>query len=67
MKSLKFVCLLSFILLASNIATAATLKGGTCRGISTANGYKYVGTYCEDYACTVTSTYMFDSWCPYQV
>lgn len=67
MKSLKLVCLLSFFLLASNIAIAATLKSGTCRGISTEKGYKYVGTYCEDFACTVTTTYMFDSWCPYSV
>lgn len=46
---------------------AATLMAGSCRGISTSSGFKYVGTYCEDFQCTVTSTYIFDSWCPYQI
>lgn len=46
-------------------AQAATLKQGTCRGISTPQGYKYVGIYCVDFACTTTTTLMFDSWCPY--
>jgi len=67
MKSIKLVLFVSFFCLASGIANAATLKAGTCRGISTANGFKYVGTYCEDYACTVTSTHIFDSWCPYSI
>lgn len=47
------------------LAMAATLK--TCEGISTDRGYKYVGVYCVDFACTVTTTRMFDSWCPYQI
>jgi len=48
-------------------ATAATLKAGSCRGVSTPQGYKYIGTYCVDFRCTVTTTLMFDSWCPYSV
>jgi hypothetical protein len=48
-------------------ANAATLKAGTCRGVSTNSGYKYVGTYCVDFSCSVTTTLMFDSWCPYSV
>ena len=46
---------------------AATLKVGSCRAISTTNGLQYVGTYCEDFSCTVTSTYIFKTWCPYQI
>ena len=60
---LSLALLLSF----SGAAQAATLKAGTCRGVSTPNGYKYVGTYCVDYQCTVTTTLIFDSWCPYSV
>lgn len=67
MKPIKFVFMIAFIFLTANSVSAATLKAGSCRGVSTANGYKYVGTYCEDFACTVTSTYMFDTYCPYQV
>ena len=46
---------------------ADTLKAGSCRGISTSNGYKYVGTYCVDFSCSVERTVMFDSWCPYNI
>lgn len=48
-------------------AEGATLKSGTCRGVFTPQGYKYVGTYCVDYQCSVTTTLMFDSYCPYSV
>jgi hypothetical protein len=47
------------------IASAGALK--KCEGISTQNGYKYVGTYCVDYACTYVTTKMFDSYCPYML
>jgi Co/Zn/Cd efflux system component len=66
-KTFKTLLLIAVFGLASNLANAATLKSGSCRGVSTPNGFKYVGTYCEDYACSVISTYMFDSWCPYSV
>ena len=56
------ICIASF-----TTANAATLKPGTCRGISTQNGFKYVGDYCEDFQCTVVSRYIFDSWCPYTI
>ena len=59
--------LLSLLLALPGGAQAATLKAGTCRGVSTQQGYKYVGTYCVDFKCTVTTTLIFDSWCPYTV
>lgn len=65
MKSFLIFILASLAL--SGVAEAATLKSGSCRGINTQQGYKYVGTYCIDYQCTVTTTLMFDSWCPYNV
>lgn len=55
------------LVLAASFSQAATLKAGTCRGVSTPNGYKYVGTYCVDFQCTVVQTLMFDSFCPYSV
>jgi hypothetical protein len=60
-------CLLVAALIFSTSAGAATLKSGTCHGISTPQGYKYVGTYCVDFQCSVTTTLMFDSWCPYSI
>lgn len=65
MKTLKITLLVSALALISSLANAATLKSGSCRGVSTSNGFKYVGTYCEDYACTVTSVRMFNSFCPF--
>ncbi len=65
MKKLLTVLFAASVLAAPILATAATLK--TCEGISTDRGYKYVGVYCVDFACTVTTTRMFDSWCPYQI
>jgi|GEM_PF-5527918 len=59
--------LLVAALVFSNIAEAATLKAGTCHGISTPQGYKYIGTYCVDFQCSVTTTLIFDSYCPYSV
>jgi hypothetical protein len=46
---------------------AATLKAGTCKGISTSNGYEYVGTYCVDYSCSETVRLKFSSYCPFSV
>lgn len=46
-------------------ASAANLK--SCDGVSTAQGYKYIGTYCVDFACTYVFTRMFNSYCPYSV
>lgn len=60
------IAVAGFFIVASSVQ-AATLKSGTCKGISTPNGYKYVGTYCVDYQCSVVQTLMFDSWCPYTV
>ena len=61
------ICMLAVLAAFSSVADAATLKSGTCRGVNTPNGYKYVGTYCIDYGCTVVQTYMFDSYCPYSI
>lgn len=55
------------LLISASSAQAATLKSGTCRGISTSTGYKYVGTYCVDFQCTTTVRLIFDSYCPYEV
>ena len=46
-------------------AVAATLQ--KCEGVSTPNGFKYVGTYCMDYDCKYVERYVFDSWCPYNI
>lgn len=44
-------------------ARAGTLL--KCEGISTQQGYKFIGTYCVDYQCKYTTTRIFDSYCPY--
>jgi hypothetical protein len=52
------------------ISSAALARAGTllkCEGISTAQGYKYVGTYCVDYLCTYVSRKIFDEYCPYLI
>lgn len=46
-------------------ARAGTLL--SCEGISTQQGYRYVGTYCVDYACKYTTTRVFNSYCPYSI
>jgi hypothetical protein len=62
-----------FILLiaAANLAPAvAFARAGTlisCEGISTAQGYRYVGTYCVDFQCKYTTTRIFTSYCPYSL
>jgi hypothetical protein len=58
------ILLLSVACLAvSTSASAGTLK--SCEGVSTSQGYMYVGTYCFDFACTYTFTRTFHSYCPY--
>lgn len=46
-------------------ARAGTLI--SCEGISTNQGYRYVGTYCVDYQCKYTTTRIFTSYCPYNL
>jgi hypothetical protein len=62
-----------FILLiaAANLSPVlAFARAGTlisCEGISTAQGYRYVGTYCVDYQCKYTTTRVFTSYCPFSL
>lgn len=56
-------CLFASLLLITNIANAGTLR--SCEGVSTPQGYKYVGTYCYDFSCSYTFTRAFNSYCPY--
>lgn len=62
-----------FILLiaAANLSpVVAFARAGTlisCEGINTAQGYRYVGTYCVDYACKYTTTRLFTSYCPFSL
>lgn len=62
-----------FILLiaAANLSpVVAFARAGTlisCEGISTAQGYRYVGTYCVDYQCKYTTTRVFTSYCPFNL
>ena len=51
-------------------ALPAYARAGTlisCEGISTAQGYRYVGTYCVDYQCKYTTTRIFTSYCPFSL
>jgi hypothetical protein len=52
----------ALLLALSASAGAATLK--SCQGIQTSQGFRYAGTYCVDYACTVVTTRIFTSYCP---
>ena len=61
---MKAFVLAAAFLVASTSAFAGTLK--SCDGVSTPQGFKYVGTYCYDYACSYTFTRTFDSYCPYK-
>ncbi len=62
-----------FILLiaAANLSPmVAFARAGTlisCEGVSTQQGYRYVGTYCVDYACKYTTTRVFTSYCPFSL
>jgi hypothetical protein len=46
-------------------ARAGTLI--SCEGISTNQGYKYVGIYCADHQCRYTITSVFNSYCPFSI
>lgn len=49
-------------------ATVVYARAGTlikCDFVSTAQGPRYVGTYCVDYNCQYTETYVFTSYCPF--
>lgn len=78
MNTLRLRIAILAIQLCAGIALLATLLGslpayaraGTllkCEGVSTQQGYKYVGIYCADYECKYTIVRMFDSWCPYTI
>lgn len=67
---LKLIGLAAAVIAAASIThpEPAQARAGTlisCEGISTQQGYKYVGIYCADYQCKYTITRMFDSYCPY--
>ena len=64
MSTSKLFSLIALLVISAS-AGAGTLQ--KCEGISTSNGYKYVGTYCVDYACTYVTTRVFDSYCPYNI
>jgi len=38
-----------------------------CDGVMTANGYRYVGTYCMDMQCKYVQRYVFASYCPFNI
>jgi hypothetical protein len=49
-------------------AAVVWARAGTllkCEGITTANGFRYVGTYCVDYQCQYVNRHIFNTWCPY--
>jgi hypothetical protein len=61
---------MKFILAIVLAATAATAyaRAGTllkCDFIVTPQGGRYVGTYCVDFNCQYTETYIFTSYCPF--
>ena len=62
MKNLKFAILFALMTI-TNIASAGTLQ--TCEGVSTPQGFRYIGTYCFDFACSYTFTRVFNGYCPY--
>lgn len=64
---MRYIVIAALLVGLTTTVNADTLKTGSCRGISTSNGYKYVGTYCVDFRCSVERTVMFDSWCPYMI
>lgn len=72
--SVKLFCLnvlVGAVLLAAVLTSLpAFARAGTlisCEGISTQQGYRYVGTYCVDFACKYTTTRVFTSYCPYSI
>ena len=78
MNTLRLKLAILAIQLCAGVALLATLltslpafaRAGTlisCEGISTNQGYRYVGTYCVDYQCKYTTTRIFTSYCPYNL
>ena len=64
------VCAGSALLATLLASLPAFARAGTlisCEGISTTQGYRYVGTYCVDYQCKYTTTRIFTSYCPYSL
>lgn len=56
------------LLIAAVASTAAFARAGTllkCDFIVTPQGGRYVGTYCVDFNCQYTETYIFTSYCPF--
>lgn len=64
------IATLSMMVMMMTAPMEAHARAGTlisCEGISTAQGYRYVGTYCVDYQCKYTTTRVFTSYCPYSI
>ena len=51
------------LLSASSAASAGQLK--SCDAVATPQGFRYIGTYCYDYACSYIFTRVFTSYCPF--
>ena len=56
---------IAIFVIASNAYASMNLK--KCEGISTSEGFKWVGTYCVDFACSYVTTRMVDAYCPYTI
>jgi hypothetical protein len=59
-----FLVSIAFAVIATSV-DAMTLQ--KCEGIVTSQGFKWVGTYCVDYACTYITTRVFDNYCPFSI
>lgn len=59
--------LVATVLLVSSAANAMHLKAGTCKVVAASTGQKWVGVYCVDLQCSVTTILTFDEYCPYHV
>ena len=59
----KIIYFLIFTLFLASAANAGRLL--RCEGVLTAQGYRYVGTYCYDSMCSYTYTRVFTTYCPW--
>lgn len=59
------VCCALFVAIGSSAAFASAGTLLKCKGVSTAKGYQYVGTYCLDYECQYVVRRVFNEYCPY--
>jgi hypothetical protein len=59
------ICSAIFAATASDFAFANAGTLLNCKGVSTAQGYQYVGTYCLDYECQFVVRRTFNDFCPY--